>query len=258
MKRKIIQIDEKKCTGCGLCIDVCAEAALEIVDGKARVVKDFYCDGLGACLDVCPVDALKIIEKDVAEYDPQKTHEHVKNLRGSEKAEKVHGADKIKDEKKEEHPPIMHGCPGSLIKDFRQNISSDDQLANQPGINIKSELRQWPIQMRLLTPTAPYFKNADLVIAADCTPFAYPNFHQKFLKEKILIIFCPKLDEDQDEYMEKLVEIFKTQNIKSITIVHMEVPCCGGVGYLVEQALKKSGQNILVKDYTVSVAGKLI
>ncbi len=250
MKRKIIQINEEKCNGCGLCVDVCAEAALKVIDGKAQLTKDFYCDGMGACLDVCPTDALKIVEKDAAEYDPEKTYQHVKELRGEDKAQKVHGI------KGERHLPMACGCPGSMTKDFRQDSSEDKKESK--NVDLKSELKQWPIQMHLLNPAAPYFENADLVLSADCVPFTYPNFHQKFLKNKSLLILCPKLDDGQDEYLEKLTEIFKTQNIKSVTVVHMEVPCCGGIGALVSQALKNSGKDVPVKDYTISMQGEII
>lgn len=252
MKRKIIKIDEEKCNGCGLCIDICAEAALKIVDGKAKLTNDFYCDGLGACLDVCPVEALKIVEEDTIEYDPQKTYQHVKDSRGGEAAEKVHGLEKIKD--KEES--LACDCPGGMMQDFHQD-SSDNQEKESKEIDLKSELKQWPIQMHLISPLAPYFEKADLVIVADCVPFSYPNFHQKFLKDKALMIMCPKLDEGQDEYLEKLTEIFKTQNIKSVLVVRMEVPCCG-VGSLVTEALEKAGKDIEIKEQVISIQGEVM
>ncbi len=260
MKRKIIQIDEAECTGCGECIDICAEAALEMVDNKAKVVKDFYCDGMGACLDVCPVDALKIVEKEVAEYDPAKTYEHVKKQRGEEEAQKVHGIEEIN---KDEDPSatlrtgedkMKCGCPGTMMKDFRDKNEGDIQ----EKVNIKSALRQWPIQLHLIMPQAPYFENADLLISADCVPFALANFHTDFLQGKTLIMFCPKLDQEQEVYLEKLTEIFKTQNIKSITTLRMEVPCCGGVKHLAEEAMKKSGKDISIKDVVVSVGGEVV
>lgn len=250
MKRKIIEIDENKCNGCGLCVGVCAEAALEMVDNKAKLTKDFYCDGMGACLDVCPVDALKIIEKETAEYDPEKTYEHVKGLRGEEQAKKVHGVSEAKNKTDE---PMKCGCPGTMTQDFRGKETSDKK---EQG-SVDSELRQWPIQLRLISPLAPYFSNADLVVSADCAAFAFGNFHQKFLKGRALVIFCPKLDEGQEEYKEKLTQIFKTHNIKSISVVHMEVPCCGGVGYLIKEALKDSGKDIKIKDYTISLQGEV-
>ncbi len=252
MKRKIIQIDEDKCNGCGQCVGICAEAALEIVDGKAKLIKEFFCDGMGACLDVCPVDALKIVEKESDEYDVEKTVEHVKEERGDEAARNVHG---VEDEKEVGGAPMACGCPGSMMRDFKKD--TDDGCCGS-DVAGSSELRQWPIQLHLISPEAPYFKDADLVIAADCVPFSYPNFHHKFLKGKSLVMFCPKLDDGQDVYLEKLTHMFKTQNIKSVTIVRMEVPCCGGVGHIVEEALKGSGKNIIIKEYTISIQGEIV
>ena len=191
-KRKIIQIDEEKCNGCGQCTTVCAEAALEVINGKAKVSGDFLCDGLGACLDVCPVGALKIVEKEVADYDSKLAYEHVKNIRGEAAAQKVHGFEKIAD--KNSAPEMKCGCPGSMMRDFTAETKNGDELND---IELSSQLRQWPIQLHLLSPHAPYLQNADLIISADCAPFAYADFHRRFLKRKILVILCPKLDEGQ-------------------------------------------------------------
>lgn len=255
MKRKIIQIDEDKCNGCGKCINICAEAALKIVNGKVKLIKEFYCDGMGACLDVCPTDALKIIEKESDQYNAKETFKHVKEKRGEDAAEKVHGIKEIKKDISRE--PMKCGCPGSMMRDLRSD-EEEDGTENDKKIHIKSQLRQWPIQLHLLNPEAPYFQDADIIISADCVPFAFASFHEKFLKGKILIMFCPKLDTDQDSYIEKLTEIFKSRNINSITIVHMEVPCCSGVGHIAEEALRKSQKNIILKDYTISIKGELI
>jgi len=257
MKRKIIEINEEKCNGCGKCINICAEAALELVDGKAKLVKDFFCDGMGACLDVCPVDALKVVEKESEDYDPQKAYAHVKKTRGEEEAKKIHGFEEIKDDSEDssEEPPMACGCPGTMMRDFRDEDKQDNSA---PAANQKSELRQWPTQLHLLSPAAPYFENADLLVAADCTPFAFANFHSRFLKGKALAMFCPKLDDGQESYIEKLTEIFKHQNIKSVTILRMEVPCCGGVEQIVRQAMEKAGVNIVIKDYVISVQGEIV
>lgn len=255
MKRKIIKINEEKCNGCGLCVNVCAEAALKIVDGKAVLVKDFYCDGMGACLDVCPVDALKIVDEEASEYDPQKAYEHVKKERGEAEAKKIHDYNKIA--KKVADEPMRCGCPGTMMRDFT-SVNHFDNSSEETEIKTTSELRQWPIQLHLLTPHAPYFQNSDLIIAADCVPFSYANFHQRFLKGKILIMFCPKLDIDQEIYLEKLTEIFKTQNIKSITIARMEVPCCGGVLSLVETALQNAGKTYGIRDNIISLQGNVL
>lgn len=253
IKRKIIQIDEEKCNGCGQCTTVCAEAALEIINGKAKVSSDFLCDGLGACLDVCPVGALKIVEKEVADYDSKLAYTHVKNIRGEAAAQKVHGFEKNVD--KNSAPEMKCGCPGSMMRDFTGETKNGDELND---IELSSQLRQWPIQLHLLSPHAPYLQDADLIISADCAPFAYANFHRRFLKGKILVILCPKLDEGQEGYVEKLREIFEQRSIKSITIVHMEVPCCYGIEQLVRQALEQSGKNIVIHDYTVSLKGEII
>jgi ferredoxin len=266
MKRKIIEINEDLCNGCGNCINICAEAALELVNGKAKLVKDFFCDGMGACLDVCPTDALKVVEKESEEYDVAKTYAHVKEKRGGEAAMSVHGIGKVNQdsagimEKDSEDKPMKCGCPGSMMRDMRSEDGGcgGGECGDTTKIEAASALNQWPIQLHLLTPEAPYFQDADLVISADCVPFSYPNFHEKFLKGKTLIMFCPKLDSEQEIYLEKLTEIFKLRNIKSITLVHMEVPCCGGVGSLVEQALNESGKNIIIKDYTISIAGEIV
>lgn len=253
MTRKIIQIDEEKCDGCGLCVNICAEAALEVVNGKARVVGDFLCDGLGVCLDVCPVNALKVVEKEVADYDPKKAYEYVKKVRGEEAAQKIHGFEEAVDENNNQAAPC--GCPGSMMRDFS---AEKENNAGLNGSEAPSQLRQWPIQLHLLSPQAPYLQGADLVVSADCAPFAYAGFHAKFLKGKILLILCPKLDDGQEEYLEKLSEIFNRQNIKSITVVHMEVPCCFGIGQLVRQALEQAGKNIVIYDYTISLRGKIV
>jgi len=252
MKRKIIQIDEDLCNGCAKCTTVCAEAALEMVDGKAKVVGDFLCDGMGACLDVCPVGALKIVEKEVEEYDPQRTYDHVKEVRGKEAAQNIHGIEEVRKDITDHS--MKCGCPGSMMQDFTNQSGDKKDISN---VELSSELRQWPIQLHLLHPQAPYFENADMVIAADCVPFVYANFHQKFLEGKILTILCPKLDEGQQEYVEKLADIFKNQNIKSITIVRMEVPCCG-IEYIVKEALTKADKNIIIKEYVISVQGKVV
>jgi len=255
MKRKIIQIDEEKCNGCGACTHVCAEAALEIVDGKAKLIKDFYCDGMGACLDVCPVDALKVVEKESEAYDVEKTTEHVRNARGDEAVKEVHGYND-KNEKEIAGAPMACGCPGTMMRDFSDPNTAKD--TDPTHVNTSSQLQQWPVQLHLISPQAPYFKNADLLVAADCTPFAYANFHEKFLKNKKIVMFCPKLDDGQEEYIEKLAELFKTQDIKSVTLVKMEVPCCGGVEHIVTEALNRASVNVIIKEYTISLRGEIM
>lgn len=263
MKRDIITIDEEKCTGCGLCIPGCPEGALQIIDGKARLVSDLLCDGLGACIGHCPEDAITIEEREAEEYDEIKTMQnivkagpntikaHIDHLRDHGQTEYLKQALDFLEEKKISIPddtpaPAAHGhggggCPGMKVIDFRDK-KPQEKSQGSADVQLSSELTQWPIQMKLLNPQAPYFDNRDLVVAADCAPFAYANFHQKFLKDKALIIFCPKLDQAQADYVEKLSAILKNNNVKSISIVHMEVPCCYGTVQVVEDAVKQIGR----------------
>jgi len=218
MKRKIIEIDESKCTGCGLCINGCAEGALAIVNGKAKIVKDMYCDGLGACIGHCPEDALHIIEREAEDFDEEAAMEHVRNM----------GAP----------APRHHGCPSAQVMQL-----SPCAKANVPTEQAGSALSHWPIQIRLVPPHAPFLHNADLLIAGDCCPVAAPDFHSKFLQGRVLMLGCPKFD-NALEYVEKLTQVFAQANIKSVTILEMEVPCCSGLSRIVGQALANSGKNL--------------
>lgn len=275
MKRKIIKIDEDKCTGCGECIPNCPEGALKIDGGKARVAEEFLCDGLGACIGTCPEGAITIEEREAQEYDEKKVVQNVIKAGGD--VLKAH-LDHLEEHGEEEYLKIAHeyisensatvpvgedakkpmacGCPGSMMRDF--SPAKKDAGCPVPPTATVSELGQWPIQLHLLNPHAPYFSDADILIAADCVPFSYPNFHDRFLKGTRVAIFCPKLDEGLDEYEEKLTSIFRDNNIRSITLVHMEVPCCFGLVRVVEEALKKSGKNITIKEYTISVQGEIV
>lgn len=252
MKRKIIQIDEDKCNGCGKCTTVCAEAALEIVDGKAKVVGDFLCDGMGACLDVCSVGALKIVEKEVEDYDPQRTYQHVKEVRGEEAAQKVHGIEAVKKESEVVAESMKCGCPGTMMRDFTDDKADDIE---DKSVKLSSQLRQWPIQSMLVMPTAPYFDNADLLIAADCVPFACADFHQNYLKGRALVIGCPKLD-DIETFKDKLKDILANNEVKSITVTHMEVPCCFGLYHMVEEVIEEIGKDIPLNKHIISLQGK--
>lgn len=273
MKRKIIKIDTDICNGCGACVPNCPEGAIQMIDGKARLISDIFCDGLGACIGNCPIGAIEIEEREAEEYSETKTMSnivrqgentikaHLKHLKGHGEVKFLSEALSYLRDNKINIPNLeeenMHeGCPGSKMMDF----SKKESTGNEVGSNLKleSELTQWPIQMQLLNPNAPYFDNAEIVVAADCVPFTYPDFHRKFLKGKKLIIFCPKLDKVIDSYIEKLSLILSSHEIKSITIVRMEVPCCGGTNYVVEEALKKSGKNIIIKEYTISLQGEII
>ena len=253
MKREIITIDESKCTGCGLCIPNCPEGAIQVIDSKARLVSDLFCDGLGACVGHCPEDAITIEKREAEPYDEAKVMANIIKAGPNVIAAHLkHLADHGQEEYLEQAK--------SFLKARGIAVPND---AGKPGARTadsgkQSQLRQWPVQLQLLNPRAPYFKDADLLIAADCVPFSYSDFHDRFLKGKILIIFCPKLDQVGDVYLEKLAEIFKNNNIKSITTLHMEVPCCFGTTRLIEEALKRSGRSIPVKDLTISIKGDVM
>ena len=253
MKRKIITIDEKKCNGCGLCVPSCHEGALAIVDGKARLVKDSYCDGLGDCLAECPQDAITIEERDVDAYDEAAVQEHL--------------ADRAKGEA--EPAPPAGGCPGlraftlatakpaggcpghrAVSLDAPEPAASTDE----PAV---SALSQWPIQLHLVSPNAPYWEGCDLLIAADCVLAAYPKLHTDLLAGRKLIIACPKLD-DTGDYVEKLAAIFAGNSIRSLTVARMEVPCCGGLSHIVGEALTRSGRDIPIETVTIGIQGDVL
>lgn len=262
MKRKIIKIDEEKCDGCGLCIPSCPEGALQIVDTpkgpKARLVKENFCDGLGACLKDCPQDALKVVEEEVHPYEeeeviahiketaPEKLDQHLKHLKEHAQELPEHHSHKM--------PKGVTACPSAQIMSWKKGT-----MNHKPSTidhKLQNELRQWPIQLHLVPPTAPYFKNADLVIVADCVPFAYTNFHQDFLKGKVIAIGCPKLD-DANAYIEKITQIIKTANPKSIKVIHMEVPCCFGLVHIVQQAINKAKKKIPFEEITIGIKGEI-
>jgi len=234
-KRKIVKIDESKCTGCGLCIPNCAEGALQIVNGKAKLVKDLYCDGLGACLGHCPEGAITIEERNAREFDEEATKKHLEKI------------------KKKEEEKLPCGCPGTAVKTLKDK-GVEGEGCRVKGEKSESELVNWPVQLKLVPVDAPYFKNSDLLIAADCVGFSYPDFHE-LLKGKALIIGCPKLD-DAELYIEKLIQIFKVNSLKSVTVAHMEVPCCFGLNHIVDEALKISGMKIPLKEIIIGIKGE--
>lgn len=287
MKRQIIEINESKCNGCGLCIPNCQEGALQLIDGKARLVSDLFCDGLGACIGHCPEGAISIVEREAEPYDEFQV---MKNLvskgRNTILAHlshlKEHGEEELlaqavaflrenkidlSPDAKPHQGPLqlpkrdikMHnrgGCPGMAMHDFRENpgVNSDTQkMADE-----YTALRQWPVQLHLIYPMAPYLKGCDLVLAADCVAFAMGNFHRHFLEGKSLAIACPKLDLGQDVYVEKLTTMIRDAEIRSLTVVMMEVPCCGGLLHWAQLALQKAGRIIPVKKAIVSIRGKVL
>ena len=229
-RRKIINIDEDKCNGCGLCIPNCKEGALKIVNGKARLVSEVFCDGLGACLGHCPQGAITIEERDAQAFDEKKVAEHLN---------------------KEKLPC---GCPGSMVMDMRKEKVDSGARVKAQGAREESQLRQWPVQIMLVPPNAPYFKGADLLIAADCVPFAYPGFHSRFLRGKIVLVGCPKLD-NIEVYKEKILAIIKDNDIRSVTNVHMEVPCCFGLVGIIEDAIARAKKKVPFEDVTITIKG---
>jgi NAD-dependent dihydropyrimidine dehydrogenase PreA subunit len=267
MKRKIIHIDEDRCNGCGQCVPSCHEGAITIIDGKARLAADALCDGLGACLGECPQGAITIEEREAGAYDEIKTlgnimakgpaavAAHVEHLKSHGQDEYVRQAQEYLQQKGKAMGSSGCGCPGGMARDLRREEAPGESAAQGP---VASQLRQWPVQLKLLNPQAPYFQDAEIVVSADCAAFAFGDFHRKFLKGKVLVIFCPKLDEDLQEYVAKLAEIFRSNTIRSVAIVRMEVPCCGGTTQIVEDALRQSGKNIILKEYTISLRGEII
>lgn len=241
MIRRIIEIDEDKCNGCGLCADACHEDAIGIVNGKAKLLRDDYCDGLGDCLPNCPTGAISFVEREAAAYDREAVEANMKK-----KAEMT-AKDKI------EEKPVFHGCPGTRMKMMDHKA---EEVATEQTATVSSQLSQWPVQIKLVPVNAPYFKDANLLIAADCTAYAYGNFHQEFIKNKVTLIGCPKLDEG--DYSEKLTQIIANNDIKSVTIVRMEVPCCGGLENAAKKAIQDSGKFLPWQVHTISIDGKIL
>ena len=232
MIRKIIKIDEEKCNGCGICVDACHEGAIELIDGKARLTREDYCDGLGDCLPACPTGAITFEEREAPAYD--------------EKA-----VQKAKEQKAS--VPLPCGCPGTQTKSINRESCSYTAPSNTDNV---SQLSQWPVQIKLVPTNAPYLDGANLLVAADCTAYAYGNFHNEFIRNHITLIGCPKLDEG--DYTEKLTAIIANNDIKSVTVVRMEVPCCGGIEIAVKNALQASGKFIPWRVVVVSTDGNII
>ena len=240
MKRKIIKIDEEKCNGCGLCAAACHEGAIGMVGGKAKLLREDYCDGLGDCLPACPTGAISFEEREAPAYDERAVL--------AAKREKLAQAQKA-----EQTAPLPCGCPGTHAKRIERNAQ---RVCDSPVEQTPSELSQWPVQIKLVPVRAPWLDGAHLLIAADCTAYAYGNFHRRFIRNRIALIGCPKLDEG--DYAEKLSAILRENDIKSLTIVRMEVPCCGGIESAAKRALQASGKFIPWQVYTVSTDGKIL
>ena len=272
-RRKIITIDENKCNGCSLCIPNCPEGAIQIIDQKARLISDLFCDGLGACIGHCPQGAITIEEREAVAYDedkvmanivkqgPQVIKAHLEHLKKHNELIYLKQAVDFLRKKKinifldqaGEHVGNTKGqCPGSRVMDLRRT-----EVDKSINVHLNSELAQWPVQLRLVPTQAPYFTDAQLLIAADCVPFAYANFHQDLLKGKMLLVGCPKLD-DLSRYQEKLEQIFKNNNIKSVTYAHMEVPCCFGLLPIIKEAIGSAAKMIPFKDITITIKGEQV
>ncbi|OEF97627.1 ATP-binding protein [Desulfuribacillus alkaliarsenatis] len=251
MKRKIVHIHEELCNGCELCVQACHEAAIQMVDGKAKLLDDKYCDGLGDCLPACPTGAIEIIEREAAEFDEEAVKELLTSL-----GREIPAALQTKEEPTASKPaPSFGGCPGMQAKKLAQN--SEQQASSIDDGSIRpSQLRQWPVQLNLLNPAADYLQDADLLVAADCVAYAYGDFHKDFMTGKVVAIGCPKLDDNQ-YYAEKLAHMFANGSIKSVTVARMEVPCCGGIVAATKQALSQSGKNISYNEVVISVDGQV-
>ena len=231
--RKIVKIDEEKCDGCGVCVPACVEGALQIIDGKARLVSERYCDGLGACLGECPQGAITIEEREAKGFDEEAVAQHLPSK------------ERISDK-------LPCGCPSATVTQFeRQTKAGVPKIARATP---ESRLTHWPVQLALVPPSAPFLQGADLVLAADCVPFAYAGFHQDFLGDNALVVACPKLDDFQ-AHQSKLTEILRHSQIKSLTVVHMEVPCCSGLVHMAKQAILASGKDIPLREITIGIKG---
>jgi Pyruvate/2-oxoacid:ferredoxin oxidoreductase delta subunit len=231
--RNIVKIDEDKCDGCGLCAKACAEGAIEIIDGKAKLVSEIYCDGLGACIGHCPQDAITIEKREAEQFDEEATKEHLAKEQNTQmKTEFV--------------------CPGMIAKELREKGKSSEAGTTM----LASHLSHWPIQLKLVSPNASYFANADLLLVADCVPFAVGDFHRKFLKDHSITVGCPKLD-NVEFYIEKLSAMLKANKLESLKVIHMEVPCCFGLTHIARQAVALSGANMTFEDLTIDLQGNV-
>ena len=232
--RNIVIIDEDKCNGCGQCVTACAEGAIEIIDGKAKLISEIYCDGLGACLGHCPEDAITVEQREAAEFDEKATEEHLAR------------------QKQGETQPSFQ-CPGIAARE----MEPEDEASEPQEADVRSQLTHWPVQLTLLSPGAPCFNDSDLLLVADCVPFAMGDFHSRLLKDHSVAVGCPKLD-DSEQYIEKVAAILKANKLKSLTVVHMEVPCCFGLTHIARESIARSGVKMPFEDVTVDLRGKAI
>ncbi|MDD5258505.1 MAG: 4Fe-4S binding protein [bacterium] len=265
MKRQIITINEKKCTGCGLCATGCPEGAIQIIKGKARLVGDLLCDGLGACIGTCPEDAITIIEREAEPYEekkvmsnivkqgPEVLQAHLEHLKAHNQQEYLKQAFGYMKEKGIKHT-IPCGCPGTKMMDMRKKTKATERAQGDIG----SQLRQWPVQMHLISPAAPYFQGADVLLVADCVAYALGGFHADHLKNKSLAIACPKLDSSQDEYVAKIKSWIEEAKINTLTVMIMQVPCCNGLVRLVQQAMEGVTRKVPVKKIVVGIEGQIL
>ena len=237
--RKIIVIDEEACDGCGICVDACHEGAIALVDGKAKLMFENYCDGLGDCLPACPTGAITFEEREAEAYD---------------EAAVLAAQDRQAEESASEET-LSCGCPGTFAQELRESESPEQHSDREAPGSIRSELRQWPAQIKLVNPMAPYFRGGDLLIAADCSAFAYGDFHRDYMAGKITLIGCPKLDDI--DYTDKLTEIIEQNTIHSVTVTRMEVPCCFGIEYAAQEAIKNSGKDVPFEVVTISTTGEI-
>lgn len=257
MIRDMVKIDEEKCDGCGLCVPACAEGAIQIIDGKARLIADNLCDGLGACLGHCPKDAIIVEKRTAAEFDEEAVEAHLKSI-GRAPLQVGHAAPQAA-----APAHAAGGCPSARVMSFGGGCPSAQVQSHAPAAKASpgeqagtrsSALRQWPVQMTLVPPTAPFLKDADLLLAADCVPFAYADFHKDFLDGKALLIGCPKLDDGQ-AYLQKLTQMLQGNNIRSLTVMHMEVPCCSGLLAIARQAIAASGKEVPFEAIRIGIQG---
>ena len=248
--RNIVNIDEEKCNGCGECVTACAEGAIEVIDGKAKLVSEIYCDGLGACLGTCPQDASTIEQREAAEFDEEATHQYLAQREQKESPTSAVAAQSA------EGKPGGFVCPGSRSMQL-QPKSNTATAGHQTAEAAPSQLAQWPVQLSLVSPMAPYFKNAELLLVADCVPFAMGDFHSRLLQGRAIAVGCPKLD-NAEFYIEKLAEIVKGNDLTSLTVIHMEVPCCFGLTHIAKEAIGRSGSSLTFEDVTISLQGEII